>query len=122
MTQNTFQGQTIPSVQEYRIALRAIEHKMTMNHRRMLEIHYEAPDHQITASELASEVGYKNFRGANLQYGKLADMLCKELHRNFNYRVNILATFIPPEQSPSEEWIFIMQPNLVAALEELRWV
>ncbi len=116
------QGQAIPSVDEYIGALRAIQGDITKNQREMLRIHYSAPDHQITATELADGVGYKNFRGVNLQYGRLAYLLCQVLNRSFPYYVSILATFISPAENPSGEWLLVMRPEVVQALERLKWV
>ena len=39
--------------------------------RRMLEIHYHALEHTVTAPQMAKAMGYRNWGGANLHYGVL---------------------------------------------------
>ena len=50
----------------------------------MLKAHLEAPDHCITATELAAAAGYANWSAANLQYGLLGQAVAQDL--NFNPR------------------------------------
>lgn len=47
---------------------------------KILRAHFDSPDYIATMSQLAQKVGYQNFNAANLQYGKLAKHLSKEIH------------------------------------------
>ena len=49
---------------------------------KILRAHFDSPDYIATMSQLAQKVGYQNFNAANLQYGKLAKHLSKEIHWN----------------------------------------
>ena len=87
----------------------------------MLQVHYSALNHTLTASQV---VRSPRSRQATLhcEYpltGGFASKLAKELHFDCgeNPEVFILSTF--NEKPP---WIWIMRPPLVKALEELGWV
>jgi len=63
-----------PSALEYAEAFGRIT--MSDGQEAMLLAHLNAADHCITATELAEAAGYENYNAANLQYGKLGQMLC----------------------------------------------
>lgn len=87
----------------------------------MLEAHYRAPDHTLTAGELAAAVGLPSYSAANLRYGIYAGHLCKALGRKPEFNIEILVSF--SGGVPGSEFIrWTMHPEVVAALEELRWV
>ena len=99
-------------------ALRAIH--PTDHQRKMLQVHYSALNHTLTASQMSEALGYaREHYTANILYGGFASKLAKELHFDCgeNPEVFILSTF--NEKPP---WIWIMRPPLVKALEELGWV
>lgn len=56
----------------------ALKHA-TPNQKVMLAAHLNAPDRCITATELAAAANFKEFRAANLQYGKLGALIFWEL-------------------------------------------
>ena len=96
----------------------------------MLRAQYAMPGHSITASKLSEAVGFQNYNAANLQYGTLG----KEIANYLNYE--------PPKRSNGEPvWFwtissgneasdttldghyeFVMRPELVDALETMKWV
>ncbi|MGF1761562.1 hypothetical protein L4D76_27395 [Photobacterium sagamiensis] len=96
----------------------------------MLRAQYSSENQTITASRLAKAVGFKNFNATNLQYGILA------------HEIADFIEYMPPKSSNGEPmWFlalssgndasddtldghyeFIMRPELVAALEEMKWV
>lgn len=45
----------------------------------LLRIHYEAPRHVRTYSQLAAAVGYRSYGGVSLQYGRLARKVADRL-------------------------------------------
>ncbi len=113
---------SLPSVEAYKRGLRQLERegRIPDNHRNMLIIHYNAPEHTITATELAQKVGYKRFSAVNLQYGTLGKKLREVMNwQGLGQESHIIASFYPDE---SGEWQWIMHENLVQALKELRWV
>lgn len=111
----------IPSVQDYKRALVAIE-PIADSRLELLKFHYRCPQRTATASELAEAVGYQNWRATNLQYGTLADDLCKVLDRWPETRLDLLATFTKPEEGTAEHWKIHMRPEVAQAISELGWV
>ncbi|NJL06437.1 MAG: hypothetical protein HC911_16340 [Chloroflexaceae bacterium] len=112
----------LPSVADYKRGLQKLdrEKRIAENHRNMLIAHYNAPNHTITATALAQEVGYKRFTAVNLQYGTFG----KKLREVMNWsgpgqESHIIASFY---QDETGEWLWIMHDNLAQALKELRWV
>jgi 5-methylcytosine-specific restriction protein A len=69
----------VPSLSEYKRALRIVLNDSPVKHVAMLRAHVAAPAHQITASELARAAGYSGYGNANLEYGKFAHRICDEL-------------------------------------------
>jgi hypothetical protein len=106
----------------YKTALSLLEQNMPVKHRLMLEAHYRAPAHTITARSLAWSVGYAHYGAVNLQYGILARKICEILGQRLKYHVLIVAEFVSPEDDPRGEILWVMRPKLVRALEELGWV
>jgi hypothetical protein len=70
-----------PSALEYAEAFDRLG-KLNAGYEAMLDAHLNAPDHCITATQLAEAAGYENYSGANLHYGKLGQMLADELNYN----------------------------------------
>lgn len=113
----------LPSIDEYVRGFRVIESKMPDSHRDLLVEHYRAPGLTITATNLAKAVGYKNFRGVNLQYGKLGKRLREALRYDGGGQDSyILSYFIPPGVRGNTDWLFIMHGEVASALEILGWV
>lgn len=115
----------LPSVAAYTTALMEMYNADAITEKQydMLIEHYNAPNHTITASELAAAVGYKSYSGANLQYG----LLGKNLRRYLNYQGDgqesyVLAHFHAPGTAGNEDWLFVMHPTVATALETLGWV
>ncbi len=75
----------------------------------------------ITARELAAAAGYKNFNGANLQYGNLGKRLREALQFHGDGQESFVLSmfYIPTEQHP--EWRFVMHPPVIEALRQLGW-
>jgi hypothetical protein len=53
--------QQLPSTERYVEAMQAIEQEMAKNARAMLRTHYNAPDHTLTATDLATAMKYSNY-------------------------------------------------------------
>lgn len=95
----------------------------------LLRAHCRAPNHTISAFQLAKELGYPNHGSVNMPYGILAHHVCDALH-----------VVLPPTPSGDPHWWrtlaygnddaaqadnghyeWIMRPELVQALQELKW-
>src|SRR5947209_14795730 len=58
--------------QEYSGGLQALEPDLTPTEHKMLKAHYQAPEHTITARQLAQALGWSGFEPSNTHYGRLA--------------------------------------------------
>ncbi len=114
----------LPSVAEYVAAFRAIESRITEKQRLLLELHHRAPAHVISATRLATEVGFRNYNAVNLQYGLLAGEVGRELGIDVpkTVRVGILVDFVDPDFAANQQWLWVLRPNVAQALEDLGWV
>lgn len=70
-----------PSAIEYAEAFGRLQAagKINRSYQAMLDAHLNANDHAMTATELARAAGYKNFNAVNLHYGRLGELLSREL-------------------------------------------
>lgn len=110
----------VPSVDQYRAAFRNLRMRkgIPAAYWKMLAAQYRAPNHAITAEELAHAAGYKNSRGANLQYGRLGKLLREELnYREKGIEAYVLSALAPPGLMGNKQWLLIMHPQVAAALE-----
>jgi hypothetical protein len=127
----------VPSVEDYKNALKASKAALKSSDGRslildMLTAHYQAPDHTLTAGELADKVNLE-LRAANLRYGNYAKELCKQLGRKPESRaaiakgkrplwVSMLVKFSGgtpgsrPDEDESIRWTLL--PEVVQALEQ----
>src|SRR5438034_7862303 len=104
----------VPSVKRYCSALKAIRNEMSEVQWRMLEAHFVAPQHRITAGELATVAGHKTYRSTNSIYGRLGTQLREALNQQLGeneQQSTILAYFLPPDVD-SPWWRFEMHNNL----------
>jgi hypothetical protein len=90
--------------------------------RKLLLAHYASPGRRSTMAQLARQVGYSNYGGANLQYGTLAKDIGQQMGVDIGYRIklSVIATWTGPGRS-GEDFNFVMRPELAAALEHLGW-
>jgi len=111
---------TTPSVQAYKTAFLAVQNELPTNARLMLKLHYDAPDHTLTATEFAGAMGYKHYGANNLQYGRVGRLICEELNLRPKYKSAALVLF--EKAGPKEHWQLIMRQEVAQALAELGWV
>ncbi|WP_156035035.1 hypothetical protein [Terrabacter tumescens] len=111
-----------PSVDDYVGAFDSIN--VTAKQRAMLEFHHAAPGRAVSATTLASAVGFSNYTSANLQYGKLAGHVAGALGLVVpeHVLVGVLVTFVYPDQAKNEQFLWVMRERVALALEELGWV
>jgi hypothetical protein len=114
------------STKNFKKALTGVE--LSSSQLAMVRVHYGAPDRRITMSKLAEAVGYKNYRAANLQYGKLGKQIAQFLSEEPDYRnadgspVWLFMLAEGWKSASSGEWEWQMWPELAQALEELNLV
>lgn len=80
-----------------------------------LRSHCEMPGRASTATMLAEKAGYKSWRTLNLQYGRLANRIARQLGRPQN-GMEILVDFSRPQSVTNEHWLLIMRPDFERAL------
>ncbi len=109
------------NAQQFADALQKLTDQITDKQWEMLCAHYHAPNRSVTARQLAKEVGFQNYGGVNLQYGRLGALLGSVLGLE-KRNSSMLATFIKPEETDNSEWLWVMLPALAEALELIRRV
>jgi len=123
----------IATPEQYKDALLEIRDKgklRTTKYLEMLRAQYASPRHTITATKIAEAVGYENYNAANLQYGTLghqiADVLGYAPPKRTNGEPMWFWTLSSGNDASPEtldgHYEFVMRPELVAALERMKWV
>ncbi|HWJ37986.1 MAG TPA: hypothetical protein VNR86_04410 [Sphingomicrobium sp.] len=114
----------VPTKERFRDALRILAYSMPKKHRRLLEKHYRSAGHTATATELAKLVDYPDWNSVNLQYGTFAAKLADRMHWTLppDTQASYAVAWFEKPDGPEEHWRWHMHDELVAALEELRWV
>ncbi len=74
----------VPPADRYVAALSTIQPRLSKEQKEMLQFHFRAHNRTATFGELAEAAHLKNFRGANMEYGKLGRMLGEELGMTFS--------------------------------------
>lgn len=85
------------------------------HHLKMLQVHYYAPDHSLTATQMSKAMGYKNFNASNLHYGKLGKLVGEFLGWIPETTLYVLVEF----EKQNDECIWIMRTEVVKAIERL---
>jgi len=125
------ENSSIATTEQYKRALLSLRDKnLPDGHLAMLRAQGHSPDGTITATKLAEAAGYDNFNAANLQYGILACNLAGLLNYNPPKRKDgspmwwtALSYSVEGNVEPETgHFQFIMRPELLAALREMKWV
>jgi hypothetical protein len=120
----------IATIEQFKWALLALRDKnLASTHLDMLRAQCRAPDSTITATQLAESAGYKNYNAANLQYGTLAFNVASHLGFAPEQRqdgtpkwwTTLSYAADTSDDAESAHFRFVMRPELVAALSEMRW-
>jgi hypothetical protein len=121
----------VATTEQFKSALLAVRDKsLPDGHLAMLKAQCKATGGAITSSRLAEAAGYENYNAANLQYGTLAFNIAGHLSYNPPKRRDgtgmwwtALSYCEEGEPEPDTgHFVFIMRPELVAALREMKWV
>lgn len=107
----------MPTAAEFKRALKAAM-PLAQNYSNMLQFHYGAPNRTVTPASLANGVGYKNFRAANLHYGKLARLVREHLGFTRPPKEAHVELFVRFELR-NGTWHWIMRKEFASALEGL---
>ncbi|HYF64034.1 MAG TPA: hypothetical protein VD886_14525 [Herpetosiphonaceae bacterium] len=112
----------VPSAERYKDAFRQLRATLPANHLALLRAHYLAPNHTITARELAAAVGYAGHGSVNLQYGMFGRAM-RELmaYAEGEQAAYVFASFIKPGAQGNREHLWVLHPEVVQALDELGW-
>lgn len=129
MSANTLKP--IASPEQFKQALLTLRDKnLPSSHFNMLRAQCRAPGTKITATQLAKAAEYENYNAANLQYGTLAFNVAAALGftpqaQRADGSLCWWTTLAFSEENQAEEgtghFQFIMRPELVTALREMRW-
>jgi len=90
------------------------------HHMRMLQAHYHAPNHTLTATQMAKAMGYPTFASGNLHYGRLGRTVGTAL--GWDPLPSTLVYVLAEFEKPEREWFWIMRPAVAGALEKMGWV
>ncbi len=89
----------------------------------MLIEHCAAPDHTVTATELAALVGYPDANTINLRYGLLARAIAERLHWPVpeGHQESYAVAWFEQPDADQAHWRWRMHPELVQAVRDLGW-
>ena len=106
------------AVDDYITAFRQLRERMSNSDLLILEAHYKSPNFDMTATQLAKQINFKNHSAANLHYGRLADKFLKFFNiDSFDIKLDILVYL----DKYDNEWHWILRPNVIQALKALNW-
>lgn len=124
----TFSDPTpIATTEQFKAALLAVRDRLKDIHLKMLQVHCQSPNHAISISRLAEACGMVSAATTNTGYSNYAHWIADELK------------FTPQNVKSKPAWLFalayggtevekidhdyewIMRPELVAALQAMRW-
>lgn len=128
---NEFSDPTpIATAEQFKAALLAVRDRIGISPKdlAMLKTHCRAPNHTINTTQLAHALGYNKCGTAHLLYGALAHHVADALHYKRKFSTGephwwrTLANGsegAPQTEEGYYEWI--MRPELVQALQEMKW-
>jgi len=95
----------------------------------MLQAQCRAPEATITAAQLATQLSFKNFAAARLQYGTLARAIAEKLgyappqkgKGPVRWWFALSIAYDGEDDAGDGEFKWIMRPELVAALRTMKW-
>lgn len=124
-------AQPIATSEQFKTALLAVRDKnLPASHLAMLRAQCRAQDSTITSTQLASVADYENYNAANLQYGTLAFNVAsaigfvpqaKRSDGSPCWWTTLSYTNADQAEESTGHFQFIMRPELVLALREMKW-
>jgi hypothetical protein len=122
--------QPIATIEQYKAALLALRDSgLPLTYLVMLRAQYRAPSHTITATQLAQAAGYKNYNAANLHYGTMGRLIALQLSFSPDKRKDGTERWWKAlsyeadgdDDTADAHFKFVMRPELVSALQQMRW-
>jgi 5-methylcytosine-specific restriction protein A len=86
--------------------------------REILVVQYQCPRHEVSSGQLSRLIGSRGL--ANIPYGKLAHLICDTLNVTKPPGIYWFEA-LSDAYHIHKTWIWIMRPNLVAAIKQLGW-
>lgn len=121
---------SIATADQFKTALLSVRDRVGFSQKdlAMLRAHCRAPSHTLSTWGLAKEIGSPNYSTVNMQYGTLAHHVADALHYTpgpfpdgKTHWWHTLAFGNSGEAIEAEHYAWVMRPELVQALQELRW-
>ena len=121
---------SIATAKQFKTALLSVRDRVGISTKdlALLRAHCRAPDHTISTLRLAQDLGFPNYSTVNMQYGTLAHHIADALHHipgpfpdGKTHWWHTLAFGNNAESIEAESYEWIMRPELVQALQEMRW-
>jgi hypothetical protein len=88
---------------------------------KFLQAHFDSPVRSATATKLAKAARYKDFRGVNVCYGRLAKRIGNQLKRP-GESLTLLVEFIKPNAVTNKDYVLVMRPEFAEGLAAAGWV
>ena len=124
-------AEPIATTEQFKAALLTVRDKnLPASHFAMLRAQCRAPGSAITATQLAAAADYENYNAANLQYGTLSFNVASALgfvpqarHADGSHCWWTTLPYSNADQAEEStgHFQFVMRPELVAALREMKW-
>ncbi|MFK5925777.1 MAG: hypothetical protein QM483_04010 [Desulfuromusa sp.] len=122
----------VATKEQYKQALKGLRdggHLRNSKYLDLIKAQHSSEKHTITATNLAKAAGYKNYNAANLQYGTMAKIVAGHLGYMPPKRANgdhmwwctLSDGNMASDETMDGHFEFVMHPELVEALEEMRW-
>jgi hypothetical protein len=113
-------GDTEAYVKAFRDVIRG--EGIAEEHKAILLAHYQSPAHTATWAQLADEIGYANWGGISLQYGKLAHRIAERLgvlEPPKGFWIYVLADWAMGRDPESGHARFVLRQPVIGALRRL---
>jgi 5-methylcytosine-specific restriction protein A len=120
-TEKSYSKSQVITTADYMKALKSLM-PLPPSYLRMLGFHYRQPARTATAAAVAEAVGFKTYRGANLHYGRLAQLVGKRLRWRRREEDEVGVAVLLKFSKPGGHWNWIMKEELAKALKNLGWV
>jgi hypothetical protein len=93
----------------------------------LLQAHFNAPEHTATWEQLAVAVGYDGFRAVNLQYGRFAERIARQLSlrdkppdpNGYRWWLWVLVRWAEERDPERGHMAFVLRQPVVEALQRL---
>jgi hypothetical protein len=120
-TDKSSSADRVPNTAAYIQALKSLT-PLPPSYIDMLRFHYLQPARTATAAAVAEAVGFKNFRAANIHYGRLAGLVGERLRWRPEEEGEVKLAVLAHFKKHRGHWKWIMREELADALDGLGWL